>query len=409
MAQNTTIPMPRKPAAAASPVSVPAPGAPGRRISPDIAPDIPPDFGTALIAWQRAHGRHDLPWQNTRDPYRIWLSEIMLQQTQVAAVIEYYQRFLARLPTVAALAQAPADEVMALWAGLGYYSRARNLHRCAKVVMSEHGGEFPRDPAVLVTLPGIGRSTAAAIAAFSAGVRSPILDGNVKRVFARFFGIHGHPGEKAVENEMWRLAEAVLPPAGPDQAADMVSYTQGLMDLGATVCSRGKPACLADALACPFSTACVARREGLTAALPTPKVRAAIPERSTVMLVMRRGREVLLSLRPDSGIWGGLWSLPEMAVGELPFDAELAERTALQHAQRFGTPTAVSMIGELTHVFTHFRLLIRAIRVEMTGAALRDEADGPPLRWLSLDELDALGTPAPVRRLLAMEAESRLF
>jgi A/G-specific adenine glycosylase len=403
-AQNTTIPMPRKPAARPNP-------APSTERAASAASDrrIPPDFGTDLIAWQRRHGRHDLPWQNTRDPYRIWLSEIMLQQTQVAAVIEYYQRFLARLPTVAALAAAPADEVMALWAGLGYYSRARNLHRCAKVVMSEHGGEFPRDPAVLVTLPGIGRSTAAAIAAFSAGVRSPILDGNVKRVFARFFGIHGHPGEKAVENEMWRLAEAVLPPAGPDQAADMISYTQGLMDLGATVCSRGKPACLADALACPFSAGCVARRDGLTAALPTPKVRAAIPERSTVMLVMRRGRDVLLSLRPDSGIWGGLWSLPEMPVGELPFDVELGERSALEQARRFGTPTQARMIGELTHVFTHFRLLIRAIRVDMAGIALRDEADGAPLRWLPLDDLDALGTPAPVRRLLTMEAESRLL
>ncbi len=400
--------MPRKPAASPDSASHLAPRS-ADSLSAANARHIPTDFGTALIAWQRAHGRHDLPWQNTRDPYRIWLSEIMLQQTQVAAVIEYYQRFLARLPTVAALAEAPADEVMALWAGLGYYSRARNLHRCAKVVMSEHGGEFPRDPAVLVTLPGIGRSTAAAIAAFSAGVRTPILDGNVKRVFARFFGIHGHPGEKAVENEMWRLAEAVLPAAGPHQAADMISYTQGLMDLGATVCSRGKPACLTDARACPFSAGCVARRDGLTAALPTPKVRAAIPERSTVMLVMRRGRDVLLSLRPDAGIWGGLWSLPEMPVTDLPFDAEAAECAALDRARQFGTPATATLIGELTHVFTHFRLLIRAIRVEMAGVALRDDGDGPPLRWLSLDDLDALGTPAPVRRLLSMEAQSNLF
>jgi len=376
-------------------------------VSPDIC--VPPDFGARVVDWQRVHGRHDLPWQNTRDPYRIWLSEIMLQQTQVSAVIEYFQRFVAQLPTVAALAAAPADEVMALWAGLGYYSRARNLHRCALQVMSEHGGQFPADPAVLATLPGIGRSTAAAVAAFSAGVRSPILDGNVKRVFARFFGIHGHPGERAIENRMWELAESALPAPGPRQAEDMVAYTQGLMDLGATVCSRGKPACLADANACPLSADCVARREGLTGVLPTPKPRAAIPERSTVMLLVRHGREVLLQLRPDSGIWGGLWSLPEMPVETLPFDAELAEQAALDYARTFGDPARADMAGELTHVFTHFRLLIRAIRVDMGALQVRESNGGPPHRWLSLDDLDALGTPAPVRRLLDDQARGGLF
>ncbi|WP_454762750.1 A/G-specific adenine glycosylase [Cupriavidus campinensis] len=371
---------------------------------------MPADFGARVVAWQRTHGRHDLPWQNTRDPYRIWLSEIMLQQTQVAAVIEYFQRFVAALPTVAALADAPADAVMALWAGLGYYSRARNLHRCAKAVMSEHGGAFPTDPAVLVTLPGIGRSTAAAIAAFSAGVRSPILDGNVKRVFARVFGIHGYPGERAIETRMWALAERALPPAGPRQADDMVAYTQGLMDLGATICSRGKPACLADAGACPLAGECVARRDGLTGVLPTPKPRAAIPERSTVMLIIRHGRDVLVNLRPDSGIWGGLWSLPEMPVEAVPFDADAAEDVALDAARAFGAPTRAQMAGELTHVFTHFRLLIRAIRVDLSALALRSGAeDGVSRRWLSLDDLDALGTPAPVRRLLEDQARGGLF
>ncbi|WP_020202664.1 A/G-specific adenine glycosylase [Cupriavidus sp. WS] len=373
------------------------------------AAGVPTDFAARVVAWQRVHGRHDLPWQNTRDPYRIWLSEIMLQQTQVSAVIEYFQRFVGRLPTVAALAEASADEVMALWAGLGYYSRARNLHRCAKAVMSEHGGVFPSDPEVLVTLPGIGRSTAAAVAAFSAGVRSPILDGNVKRVFARFFGIHGHPGVKAVETRMWQLAGEVLPAQGPAQSEDMVSYTQGLMDLGATICSRGKPACLGSAAACPLSADCVARRDGLTAALPTPKPRAAIPERSTVMLLLRRGREILLALRPDSGIWGGLWSLPEMPVDTVPFDAERAEDAALERARAFGTPGRAELVGELTHVFTHFRLLIRAIRVDMTALAMRDGGDGPALRWISLDDLDEVGTPAPVRKLLETQAQSGLF
>ncbi|MDT6962437.1 A/G-specific adenine glycosylase [Cupriavidus sp. SZY C1] len=383
--------MPRKPAA------VP--------VTPE-AIAVPPDFGMRVVRWQRTHGRHDLPWQNTRDPYRIWLSEIMLQQTQVAAVIEYFQRFVAALPTVAALAAAPADQVMALWAGLGYYSRARNLHRCAKAVMDDHGGVFPTDPDVLVTLPGIGRSTAAAIAAFSAGVRSPILDGNVKRVFARVFGIHGYPGERAIETRMWTLAGQALPPAGPDQAEDMVAYTQGLMDLGATICSRGKPACLADAANCPLSADCVARRDNLTAVLPTPKPRAAIPERSTVMLIARHGRDVLVRLRPGSGIWGGLWSLPEIALDAVPFDAEAAEDAALEAVRPFGEPARAYLAGELTHVFTHFRLLIRAIRVDLTAAAPRLDADS---RWLSLDDLDALGTPAPVRRLLEDQARIGLF
>lgn len=359
-----------------------------------------------VVNWQRQHGRHDLPWQNTRDPYRIWLSEIMLQQTQVAAVIEYFQRFVTALPTVADLAAAPADQVMALWAGLGYYSRARNLHRCAKAVVDDHGGVFPTDPAVLVTLPGIGRSTAAAVAAFSAGVRSPILDGNVKRVFARVFGIHGHPGERAIETRMWALAEQALPPAGPTQAEDMVAYTQGVMDLGATVCSRGKPACLAHADACPLAVDCVARRDNLTAVLPMPKPRTAIPERSTVMLIVRHGRNVLVNLRPDSGIWGGLWSLPEMPVDSVPFDAEAAEDAALECARQFGQPARAELAGELTHVFTHFRLLIRAIRVDLSGSDWQGDASR---RWLSLDDLDALGTPAPVRRLLEDQARIGLF
>jgi len=390
--------MPRKSAAARASEATP------ETVARDIT--VPPDFGMRVVNWQRQHGRHDLPWQNTRDPYRIWLSEIMLQQTQVAAVIEYFQRFLAALPTVADLAAAPADQVMALWAGLGYYSRARNLHRCAKAVVDEHGGVFPTDPAVLVTLPGIGRSTAAAIAAFSAGVRSPILDGNVKRVFARVFGIHGYPGERAIETRMWALAEQALPPAGPQQAEDMVAYTQGVMDLGATLCSRGKPACVTDASACPLAADCVARRDSLTAVLPTPKPRAAIPERSTVMLIVRNGRDVLVTLRPDSGIWGGLWSLPEMAVESVPFDAEAAEDAALDMARQYGKPERAWLAGELTHVFTHFRLLIRAIRIDMEGTDWKGDASS---RWLSLDDLDALGTPAPVRKLLDDQARIGLF
>ncbi|MFP4905238.1 A/G-specific adenine glycosylase, partial [Paraburkholderia sp. BR14261] len=233
-------------------------------------------FAPRLIAWQREHGRHDLPWQNTRDPYRIWLSEIMLQQTQVSTVIPYYTRFLERFPTVEALAAAPDDDVMALWAGLGYYSRARNLHRCAQVVADTHGGKFPQTVEALAELPGIGRSTAAAIASFAFGARETILDGNVKRVLARVFGVEGFPGEKRVENAMWTLAETLVP--GPEASdADVSAYTQGLMDLGATLCGRGKPDCAR----CPFAQDCVANTTGRQRELPAARPKKAVPTRRT--------------------------------------------------------------------------------------------------------------------------------
>ena len=375
-------------------------------------PEVPADFGMRVVHWQRAHGRHDLPWQNTRDPYRIWLSEIMLQQTQVSAVIDYYQRFMASLPTVEALAAAPADEVMALWAGLGYYSRARNLHACARQVVAEHQGRFPTDPAVLVTLPGIGRSTAAAIAAFSAGVRTPFSMAT-SSVCSRASSGARAPGERAVEACMWRLADAALPPAGAEQARDMVSYTQGLMDLGATICSRGRPACLADVSACPLADGCVARRDGLTGVLPSPKPRAAQPERSTVMVMLRRGREILLTLRPAAAS-GAACGPARTAGGTGPFDAEQAEDAALAYAHGHGTPSRAVFSGELTHVFTHFRLLIRAVRVDMAAPAVRDgdgpaEAAAPAWRWVALDQLDGVGVPAPVRKLLLAQAAPGLF
>ena len=220
------------------------------------------EFSPRIVAWQRLHGRHDLPWQNTRDPYRIWLSEIMLQQTQVATVIPYYERFLARFPDVAALAAAAQEDVMPYWAGLGYYARARNLHRCAQEIARDWQGRFPPTAEAIATLPGIGCSTAAAIAAFAYGERSPILDGNVKRVFTRHFGIAGDPSKREVEQRLWALADTQVEVA-PD--LDMAAYTQGLMDLGATLCTRGKPACDK----CPVADTCVARREGRQAELPT--------------------------------------------------------------------------------------------------------------------------------------------
>ncbi|MEX3953776.1 A/G-specific adenine glycosylase [Paraburkholderia sp. EG287B] len=346
-------------------------------------------FAPRLIAWQREHGRHDLPWQNTRDPYRIWLSEIMLQQTQVSTVIPYYARFLERFPTVEALAAAPDDDVMALWAGLGYYSRARNLHRCAQVVADTHGGKFPSTVEALAELPGIGRSTAAAIASFAFGARETILDGNVKRVLARVFGVEGFPGEKRVENAMWTLAETLVPGAEASDA-DVSAYTQGLMDLGATLCGRGKPDCAR----CPFADDCVAKTTGRQRELPAARPKKAVPTRRTWMLVLLDGDAVMLEKRPPSGIWGGLWSLPEAAD-----EPALAER-----ARDFGvTPEGAASsfaLMPLAHTFTHFKLDIEPRVIELKRDAAPLEANDGQTAWVSLGNIDAYGVPAPVRKLL---------
>ncbi|WP_028227677.1 A/G-specific adenine glycosylase [Paraburkholderia ferrariae] len=346
-------------------------------------------FAPRLIAWQREHGRHDLPWQNTRDAYRIWLSEIMLQQTQVGTVIPYYAHFLDRFPTVEALAAAPLDDVMALWAGLGYYTRARNLHRCAQVVAQEHGGRFPQTVDGLAGLPGIGRSTAAAIASFAFGARETILDGNVKRVLARVFGVEGFPGEKRVENGMWTLAESIVPGAGASDA-DVSAYTQGLMDLGATLCGRGKPDCAR----CPFAVDCVANTTGRQRELPAARPKKAVPTRRTWMLVLLDGDAVMLEKRPPTGIWGGLWSLPEAA----------DETAVAERAQSFGAAGEVSPLAPFSHTFTHFKLDIEPRVIELArgakaGASAIELGDGQTA-WVPLREIDAFGVPAPVRKLL---------
>ncbi|CCD40756.1 A/G-specific adenine glycosylase [Candidatus Paraburkholderia kirkii UZHbot1] len=340
------------------------------------------DFSTRLIAWQRIHGRHDLPWQNTRDAYRIWLSEIMLQQTQVSTVIPYYARFLERFPTVTALADAPIDDVMALWAGLGYYSRARNLHRCAQVVAHEHGGAFPQTVDGLAELPGIGRSTAAAIASFAFGARTTILDGNVKRVLARVFGVEGFPGEQRVENAMWALAESLLPDAANQE--DVTAYTQGLMDLGATLCVRGKPDCVR----CPFASDCVANVDGRQRELPAARPKRAVPTRTTWMLVLRDGDSILLEKRPPTGIWGGLWSLPEAA--------DEAALAAVAHS--LGGDEKLQRLAPLSHTFTHFKLAIEPRLGEARGGAR--EAMNNETVWAPLARIDSYGVPAPVRKLL---------
>ncbi len=347
-----------------------------------------PHFSARLIAWQKQHGRHRLPWQQTRDAYRIWLSEIMLQQTQVATVIPYYQRFLQRFPDVAALAAAPVEDVMALWAGLGYYTRARNLHRCAQTVVEQHGGAFPGDVDQLAALPGIGLSTAAAIAAFAHGARAAILDGNVKRVFCRVFGIEGFPGQTAVERQLWRRADALLP------AQDIEAYTQGLMDLGATVCTRSKPRC-GD---CPMQDRCVAHASGRTAELPARKPKKATPEKSTVMLLVLHDGQVLLEQRPPVGIWGGLMSLPELT----RLGVEVADDDPMAGVEgalaSFGQVAEIEVLPEFMHAFTHYRLRVTPLLVRLSARA--DVLAQHAYAWLALESVTEAALPTPVRKLL---------
>ena len=312
-----------------------------------------PDFARSLIAWQRRHGRHGLPWQGTRDPYRIWLAEVMLQQTQVAAVIPYYGRFLERFPDVSALAAAGEEEVLRLWSGLGYYARGRNLHAAAGVVAARGG--FPTTPEGLAGLPGVGRSTAAAIAVFAFGRRAAILDGNVKRVLARHFGVDG-------EKAQWPLAESLLPARG------LRAYTQALMDLGATVCTRAQPACGR----CPIAARCVARREDRIDELPGRRKRAPLPLRHATWYVVLHQGQVLLERRPGAGLWGGLWTFPER---RLP---------GLRNLRR---------LPPLEHGFTHFRLHAQPVL-----CSVRKQASGQ--MWLEVSDAVHAAVPTPVRTVL---------
>ncbi len=343
----------------------------------------PAAFAAHVIAWQHSHGRHALPWQGTRDPYRVWLSEIMLQQTQVATVLGYYERFLQRFPDVAALAAAPLDDVLALWSGLGYYSRARNLHRCAKVVAAEHGGRFPADSAALATLPGIGRSTAAAIAAFCFGERAAILDGNVKRVLTRVLGFDGDLAEAQQERALWAHATALLPAEGIE------AYTQGLMDLGATLCLVRAPQCLI----CPVRADCRAARQGRPQDYPVKTRKLKRGRREHVWLQLRWRGEVWLVQRPPTGVWAGLWSLPE-------FDSP----AAFEHASR-AWPGRVHTLPSFTHVLTHLDWTLHPVRWALPARSAAARVDAitsawPGGRWFGLDEALALGLPAPLRKLL---------
>ena len=339
-------------------------------------------FAARLLAWFDANGRHDLPWQHPRTPYRVWLSEVMLQQTQVRVVVPYFERFVAALPGVRALADAPIDDVFALWSGLGYYARARNLHAAATLCVERHGGGLPRDFDALLALPGIGRSTAGAILSQAWGERFAILDGNVKRVLCRVHGIEGWPGMPAVEKRLWEIAEAQLP------HTRLADYTQAQMDLGATLCTRADPACVL----CPLQHDCVALREGRVRELPTPKPGKPLPERHALVLLLRdaEGR-VLLQRRARAGVWAGLWSLPEA-------DDHVAARDWFE-TNIAGDYDAANALAAIDHGFTHYRFAMQPL--EWREVALRDGVrDNAGMRWIARPQLASLGIPAPIRKLL---------
>ncbi|MEN1972525.1 A/G-specific adenine glycosylase [Luteimonas sp. MJ204] len=351
-------------------------------MSAKVQADARDAFAAPLLEWFDAHGRHDLPWQHPRTPYRVWLSEIMLQQTQVRVVLPYFERFIAALPTVSALAAAPRDDVLALWSGLGYYARARNLHEAAGRCAEDHGGELPRSFDALIALPGIGRSTAGAILAQAWGDRFAILDGNVKRVLARYHGVDGWPGQAVIEKRLWQLAQGHLP------HTRLADYTQAQMDLGATLCTRHSPACGQ----CPLRSGCTASAQGRTDELPTPKPGKPLPTREALLLLLHddEGR-ILLQRRPPAGVWAQLWSLPEAT-------DEAGARDWLQ-ANLGGHHGRGETLATIAHAFSHYRFNMhpRRWRAVAPAGVVRDNDD---LRWVSRDALAGLGIPAPVRTLI---------
>ncbi len=348
------------------------------------------EFAARLLAWFDRHGRRDLPWQQPRSPYRVWLSEIMLQQTRVETVIPYFERFTRAFPDVASLAQAPLDAVLHLWTGLGYYARARNLHRAAQVVVERHGGELPAELDALTALPGIGRSTAGAILAMAWERRAPILDGNVKRVLARHGAVAGWPGDSGVARRLWALADRHTP------AQRLADYTQAIMDLGATLCTRARPACAH----CPVADDCQARREDRVSHFPGAKPETTTPVRRTLWLILRnRDGEVLLLRRPPHGVWGGLWSFPECApdTGSATIEAACAA---------LGCQLLASQPGAAgRHVFTHFKLDYQVLEIAVTATA--GVADRDAHRWVDPAAPGVLGLPAPVRDLLRASTPER--
>ena len=343
------------------------------------------EFSIALLRWHDTHGRHDLPWQSNMSAYRIWISEIMLQQTQVATVIPYYQRFLEKFPTLSALAKANLDDVLHLWTGLGYYARARNLHRTAKIIINDYAGVFPDELDAVIALPGIGRSTASAILALSDNQHHAILDGNVKRVLTRYFAIDGWPGLRHVEQRLWQYAEALTPKEKTAQ------YTQAIMDLGATVCTRSKPICTN----CPLHNNCEAFNADTISNYPASKPKKTIPVKSTIMLLVRNSEnQVLLQQRPTSGIWGGLWSLPEA-------DCNATKNAVSEWCQKQLHLKINHIVFEksLRHTFSHFHLDITPVYASVINESplIMEQADSV---WYNTSKPDSRGLAAPVKKLL---------
>lgn len=334
------------------------------------------------------------------------MSEIMLQQTQVRTVIPYFERFMRALPTVADLARAPKDQVMQLWSGLGYYTRAQNLHRCAAQLVEQFGGEFPDDPELLESLPGIGRSTAAAIAALAFGRPAAILDGNVKRVLARHFGVAGYPGEAAVLRRLWTIAQTQL----PQDRTLVVPYTQGLMDLGASLCSRRQPRCSL----CPLAQTCTANRQSLVHVIPAARPRKALPLRHVTVLLIERAGEVLLIRRPSKGVWAALWSLPEWPITAAAFELRQPDEAVIGQLSgwlraRGITADVLTPLETLEHVFTHFKLGILPLRLEVRAHGISEPTRADPgMVWLHQSDIEGAALPAPIRVLLGQWAQSTL-
>ncbi len=346
-------------------------------------------FSRELLRWFECHGRKDLPWQQDPTPYRVWVSEIMLQQTRVSSVIPYYARFMRRFPDVITLADAAEDEVLHLWSGLGYYSRARNLHRAAKKIRDEFGGRFPEEFETIQSLPGIGRSTAGAILSLALNRCFPILDGNVKRALARCFVVEGWPGNAAVQKTLWQWAERLLPNGRCRE------YNQALMDLGATLCSRSKPQCGA----CPLHILCEAHQRGIPEAYPAPKPRRPLPERAVRLLIIRnREGELLLEKRPSEGVWGGLWSLPECPPGQDPL-ALCGEQLNVAGAEIHPWPM-------FRHTFSHFHLDIEPVEIQLRREQLR-VMEGERRVWYKISDPDARGLAAPVARIISQLQQRR--
>jgi A/G-specific adenine glycosylase len=336
-------------------------------------------FSQAVLSWFDDNGRHDLPWQHNKTPYRVWVSEIMLQQTQVVTVIPYYERFMASFPTVQDLASASSDEVLHHWTGLGYYARARNLHKCAQTVVNDFGGEFPQTVEELEALSGIGRSTAGAIASISMDKHAAILDGNVKRVLSRFHAVEGWPGNKKIADEMWIIAERYTP------AKRTGDYTQAMMDLGATLCTRSKPQCQI----CPLVNQCEAYAQDRVKEFPNSKPKKEKPVKAIRLLMLQHDNDVLLQQQPNSGIWGGLWIFPQQSVEDELFEhAMLAEQDikSVEHSDVF------------RHTFSHYHLDIHPIRIQLK-AKVEQVAESAML-WYNLKQPASVGLAAPVKKLL---------